>query len=348
MSVTAISSVGAPRPGLKPSMRRLWVVAFVSALAASACSGSSGSTGPLASSGCSIGGQQQCALPTDPAASTATGGTPQLLALGSAADGEVGLWKLGASRAWQKVEAIPDARAIARNGAFVSIAHPTSLETRPIGALDKTGAGVALTWTVTTPSAPIVAIDRSIMGSTAIAASDEGGLTYGIASPDGAVIQLQGAPADSFTPLVAWLDQDQILVLSTGKDQASRLVAVNVSKRTSVTVQRLTGVRWFALSWDYKTVAAATGSGVYLGGASTWLGGGSPTQIIALGESQIVWQLALNQHGTQLAMLSGTLAVDGTVTGIRELGYTKTGASWSKTYDQPVPFTTCLGQVWID
>jgi hypothetical protein len=287
-------------------------------------------------------------LPTGSSASTAAGGTPQLLALGRAADGEVGLWKLGASRAWQRIETIPDARAIARNGALVTVAHPTALETRPIGALDKTGTRVALTWTVTTPSAPIVAIDRSIMGSTAVAASDEEGLSYGIASPDGVVIALQGAPAESFTPLVAWLDQDQILVLSTGKDQASRLLAVNVSKRTSVTVQRLTGVRWFALSWDYKTVAAATGSGIYLGAASTWLGGGTPTQIIALGESQVVWQLALNQHGTQLAMLSGTLAADGAVSGIRELGYTKTGTSWSKTYDQPVPFTTCLGQVWID
>jgi hypothetical protein len=154
------------------------------------------------------------------------------------------------------------------------------------------------------------------------------------------------APVESLTPLVGWLDDDRILVISQGTQNISQLVAVNVSKGNTQTVKQLSGVRWFGLSQDRATVVAATESAVYLGPVADWLAGKQPAKILDLGETQVIWNLVLDQTGTRLAMLSGTEAEDGTVSQIHELGYVPAGTAWVKTYDQAVPFTRCLGQAW--
>jgi hypothetical protein len=320
---------------------------LIAALGASACGGSNGSTATAPTSACPTG-ERQCAPETGGSPSAKVPGEPALLVLADGIEGGTGLWSLDASGQWKSLEAIADGRAIARDGNVITIAHAASLETRSVSEPETAGTTVPLTWTSAKPSAPIVAVDRSIMGSTAIAAAEGQSMTYGIASPEGTVIPLQGAPDDSLTPLVTWLDAHQILVLTNGKEQVSRIVALNVSKRTGVTIQKLTGVRWFAVSADLKTIAAATESGIFTGPVAYWLSGGEPAQSIALDASQVVWALALNQDGTQLAMLSGTVASDGSVSNVSELGYEKVGSTWTRTFNKPVPFTQCLGQVWVD
>ena len=182
---------------------------------------------------------------------------------------------------------------------------------------------------------------------TAIVAADGEGQTYAVAAPDGTVSRLQGAPTWPFTPLVGWIDADRLLVLNQGTDNVSRVAVVNSSDHSTQTLNALIDVRWFAISGDRTTVAAARESGIHIGPITAWLAGEYPAQILPLNRLQIVWDLALDRTGTHVAMLSGTEAADGTVVDIRELGYAKSSSGWELTCDAGVPFTRVLGQVWL-
>jgi hypothetical protein len=340
MSLINVDSTRSRHVSVGRARRLLWPIALIAALTLSACGGSASTTTPQATP-CA----DSACVPPSSSASVAEE-APVLLALADGVQGGVGLWTLDASGEWQTLEPLADGRAVARNGNVITIAHPSSLETRSVSRPDTAASMVQLTWTGGPPDAPIVAVDRSIMGSTAIVAADEDSLVYGVATPDGTVIPLQGAPANSFAPLVSWSDADSVLLLVYDKNAVSRLAVLNVSKRASATATLL-GVRAFGLSLDRQVIVAATESGVFLGQVSVWFAGGRPLQIIALDPAQVVWQLVLDEEGTHLAMLSGTVAEDGSVSNVRELGYAKMGSAWVKTFDKPVPFTHCLGQVWF-
>jgi hypothetical protein len=185
------------------------------------------------------------------------------------------------------------------------------------------------------------------LGSTALVAADAQGQTYAVASSDGTVSRLEGAPNWSFTPLVGWIDSDRVLVLTQGVDNTSRLLIVNSSERSTETVGSVTDVRWFALSQDRLTVAVSKEASIYLGHVSALRAGEEPTEIGKLDPHQVAWDLSLDQTGTHLAMLSGTEAADGAVENIHEVGYTLLASGWARTYDAPVPFTKALGQIWF-
>jgi hypothetical protein len=61
----------------------------------------------------------------------------------------------------------------------------------------------------------------------------------------------------------------------------------------------------------------------------------------------VVWALALDAGGSRVFMLSGTVAADGTVGSIHELGYARQGSAWVKVLDVPVPFGRAVGQVCL-
>jgi hypothetical protein len=60
-----------------------------------------------------------------------------------------------------------------------------------------------------------------------------------------------------------------------------------------------------------------------------------------------VWGLAFDPSGTQLAWLSGTVAPDGVVASVREIGYARSSEAWVKGFDSPAPFGKAVAQVWM-
>jgi hypothetical protein len=270
-----------------------------------------------------------------------------VLVLADCVDGGIGLWRLGATGRWTTVGPVADGRAIARNADLITIAHAGSLETRSVSKPAETAGAVRLTWPGSAPAAPIVSVDRSTLGSTALVAADAQGQTYAIASPDGTVTRLEGAPNWSFTPLVGWIDSDRVLVLTQGVDNTSRLLIVDSSGRSTETVGSVTDVRWFALSQDRLTIAVSKEASIVLGHVSALRAGEEPTEIGKLDPHQVAWDLSLDQTGTHLAMLSGTEVADGAVENIHEVGYTLLASGWVRTYDAPAPFTKALGQIWL-
>jgi hypothetical protein len=281
------------------------------------------------------------------ASPTAGAEAPAVLVLADCVNGGIGLWRLDATGRWTTVGPVDDGRAIARNADLITIAHAGSLETRSVSKPAGTAGTVRLTWPGSAPGAPIVSVDRSPLGSTALVAADAQGQTYAVASADGTVSPLEGAPNWSFTPLVGWIDSDRVLVLTQGVDNTSRLLIVNSSERSTETMGSVTDVRWFALSQDRLTVAVSKEASIYLGHVSALRAGEKPTEIGKLDPHEIAWDLALDQTGTHLAMLSGTEAADGAVENIHEVSYTLLAAGWARTYDAPVPFTKALGQIWL-
>ena len=155
------------------------------------------------------------------------------------------------------------------------------------------------------------------------------------------------APKQSFSPIVAWLDDARLLMLSTDDQQVSRLAVLDVKANTLTTLKAIGGVRSFAVSGDRATIVAATEAALYAAPVGDWLGGTQPRKVVDLGAEQVVWHLALNRDGSALAMLSGTEAADGKVTAIAEIGYTAGPGAWTQAFNSPVPFRTARGQVWV-
>jgi hypothetical protein len=170
---------------------------------------------------------------------------------------------------------------------------------------------------------------------------------YWLVAADGSVEPLQPAPTQSFTPLVAWLDDSRLLVLTTDKEQVSRLAVVDVAARTIEPSPVLAGIRVFGVSQDRRYLSVATATSVYAGPVEAFLVTGQPAVVATVDPSAVVWGLALDDIGTRLAMLSGTVAADGLVTSIREIGYDRGPAAWAKAFDSPAPFGKATDQVWM-
>jgi hypothetical protein len=331
---------------------RLFAGIAAIAVAFGGCSQGAGITpGP---SGAAVGSPSVSCKPADPAAGTyaspslATGAeAPSLLVLADCADGSTALWRLDAAGAWTSVGPVTGGRAIARDEAGITIARTDSLETRSASKPGTSSGTVALKWPASAPTAPIRSIDRSPSGATAIVVADEHGQTYAIASADGAVSPIRGAPGVSFAQRVGWLDNDRLLTLSDGTDATSRIVVLNVATGTSETIATMIGVRWFALSQDRSTVAMALDGGIYVSQVAALLAGNQPAWLASVGPLQTILDLAVDATGTHLAVLVATTNDDGTASNTRELGYVKNAAGWSWTYDAPVPFDRALGQVWL-
>lgn len=282
-----------------------------------------------------------------PSSSTGTASTREILVvLADGPDGVRGLWTLDANANWGHVASTPGATALGAAPGGVALASETGIEVRRTDNLTKTSSITALKWAA---PLPVLDVDIANSGKIAVAAGDVGaGITqYATAGADGVVALLTGAPVQSFTPLVAWLGENKLLVLSTDKQQISRLALLDPASQKLDTAQSLSGVRVFAASGDSRTIAAATATSIYVLPIADLDGTAAPAPVAALAEAGVVWAMALDETGSRLWMLSGDVGGDGSVGSVREFGYTRVGGAWQKVVDVAVPFKRGLDQVYV-
>jgi hypothetical protein len=278
----------------------------------------------------------------DPSAPSAS-----VIVMADGVQGGVGLWRFQAPDKWTAVGATPGATAVARTADGVILVVGKSVELRSSSDLTRVAATISLEWPAAASSDPVVAVDRAPGGKLALVTSDGSSADYAVATTSGTVTVLQPAPTQSFTPLIAWLDDTRLLVLSTDKQQVSRLAVIDTAAATMTPINTIGGIDSFAVSADRMTLVAATEGDIFVAPVSEWIAGAQPKRIASVGASTIIWGLALDKNGARLAMLSGTESADGRVGNIHEVGYAKAGSAWSQSFDTPAPITAAKGQAWV-
>jgi hypothetical protein len=277
----------------------------------------------------------------------AASSSASLIVLADGVQGGVGLWRFQAPDKWAAVGATPGATAVARTVDGVALVAGQNVELRSSSDLASVAATIGLKWPAVAPSAPIVAVDRAPGGKLALVTSDGSNANYAVATASGAVTVLQPAPTQSFTPLVAWLDDTRLLVLSTDNQQVSTLAVIDTAAGTMTPIRSIGGIDSFAVSADRMTLVAATEGDIFVAPVSEWIAGAQPQKIVSVGAFRVIWGLALDSNGTHLALLSGVVSADGRVSQVHEVGYTRGASAWSQSFDTGAPFTTSRGQVWV-
>jgi hypothetical protein len=284
---------------------------------------------------------------------TASGGSgaqetgANLVVLAEGADGGLGLWALDAESRWIALGATPGATALCATSEGVAVAFGHTLDLRAKSDLAHVGTVMTLKWPGVAPAAPIVGLGSSPGKRLAIVTSDEQSLEYALAGADGAVTALSPQPTQTFKPLVDWLDEARLLVLSTDNQQVSRIAVLDTVAHTLMPSAAVLGVTLFAISSDRQVVTLAAEDAIYALPASTLLGQASPQAVGHVAEFDVVWTLALNADGSRLFAFSGTVASDGTVSSFHGLGYAKGASGWVRTLDVPAPFKAIVGQVYL-
>lgn len=248
---------------------------------------------------------------------------------------------------WTRIGAATGASALGRAAAGVAIATEDQVDIRSGSDLAHPGRSIALTWVGATPAGHIAGLDQSSAGKLAFVKADGVYFQYGLADTAGNVTALVPAPPQSFAPLIAWLDDTRVVVLTMDSQQESRLAIVDPGARSIDSLPALIGVRCFALSSDRQTIAAATEDGLWVEPVSALRAKAAPQRAVTLADFTVTWGLALDVTGSSVFMLSGAEAADGSVTAIRELGYSKHGSTWTKILDSPAPFSQAIGQVYL-
>ena len=257
------------------------------------------------------------------------------------------LWALASDSRWSRVAAIPAATALARTPDGVAVATNAGIEIRSRGDLANAQSVAPLHWSGQIPTLPIVDLDYSASGRTAMVAADGAGTHYATSRADGTLEALSPAPRDPFTPLIRWLDEKRVLVLSTDTQQTSRLAVIEPAVHTLTVAGALAGVRVFTVARDGQIVAAATETAIYIAPFALFAGLTTPTPSVTLADGQVVWALALDQNGTLLFTLSATVAADGSVGAVHELAYAREGLTWQRVLDSAVPFGRGVAQVYL-
>ena len=270
-----------------------------------------------------------------------------MIVLADGVQGGVGLWRFQAPDKWTAVGATPEATAVAGTSDGVVLVAGRNVELRSATDLTRTAATISLEWPAAAASQPVVAVDRAPGGKLALITSDGSSADYAVATASGTITVLQPAPTQSFTPLIAWLDDTRLLVLSTDKQQVSRLAVVDTAAATMTPINTIGGIDSFAVSADRMTLVAATEGDIFVAPVSEWIAGAQPQKIARVGASSVIWDLALDSNGTHLALLSGAVSADGHVSQVHEVGYTRGASAWSLSFDNAAPFTTSRGQVWV-
>ena len=304
---------------------------------ASPAGASPAGSSPAGSSPGSVGGRS-----FDPSEASAS-----VIVMADGVHGGIGLWRFQAPDKWTAVGTTPGATAVTRTADGVVVVAGQTVELRSSADLTRATATIRLKWPAVAPSAPVVAVDRAPGGKLALVTSDGGSVAFAVATADGAVTVLQPAPTQPLTPLIAWLDDTRLLVLSTDKDQVSRLAVVDTAAATMTPINTIGGIDSFAVSADRMTLVAATEGDIFVAPVSEWIAGAQPQKIASVGASSVIWGLALDKSGIGLAMLSGTASTDGRVGNIHEVGYAKGGSTWSQSFDAPAPITSAKGQAWV-
>jgi hypothetical protein len=262
-------------------------------------------------------------------------------------DGGRGLWSFEAPDRWTEMAPMAGATGIARFGHSVAVSSGGSVELRSASTPGAPGSVLPMRWQGPPPMAQIVALAQSPSGKIAIVTKDGESQGYWLVAADGGLEPLKPAPTQAFTPLVAWLDDSRLLVLTTDREQVSRLAVVDVAARTIEPATALAGVRVFALSPDRRYLAVATESSVYAGPVEAFLATGETQTVAAIEPSAVVWGLAFDDSGTKLAMFSGNVAAGGLVASARAIGYARQPESWVKEFDSVAPLSKTLDQVWL-
>jgi len=270
-----------------------------------------------------------------------------VIVMADGVQGGIGLWRFQAPDKWTAVGATPGATAVAGTADGVVLVAGRSVELRSATDLTRTAATINLEWPAAASFDPVVAVDRAPGGKLALITSDGSSVDYAVATASGTVTVLQPAPTQSFTPLIAWLDDTRLLVLSTDNQQVSRLAVVDTAAATMTPISTIGGIDSFAVSADRMTLVAATEGDILVAPVSEWIAGAQPQKIAGVGASSVIWGLALDKNGAHLAMFSGTESADGRVGNIHEVGYAKAGSDWSQSFDAPAPITTARGQAWV-
>jgi hypothetical protein len=270
----------------------------------------------------------------------------RLVVLASAGAGAKELWVLTAAGSWQDAGAVSGATALSRSGTGVAIAFGHGVQVRAAGDLSHAAGQTALTWPGLAPTAPIVGLDATD-ASLAFVTGDDTTMAYATATTDGTVTPVTPAPSQSFSPMVARLDSSHLVVMTMDGNQVSRLAVIDTANHTITTSKALGGIRDFALSADRQIVAVATAGGAYTSSVSDFMAGKAPKQVATVQGASVVWGLALDATGSQLYLLSGTVASDGTVGSVHELGYTRQGSGWTRSMDSATPFASAVDQVCL-
>jgi hypothetical protein len=270
-----------------------------------------------------------------------------VIVMADGVQGGIGLWRFQAPDKWTAIGATPGATAVARTVDGVILVAGRNVELRSAADLTRTAATIRLEWPAASSPQSVVAVDRAPGGKLALVTSDGSSANYAVATTSGTVTVLQPAPTQSFTPLIAWLDDTRLLVLSTDKQQVSRLAVIDTAATTMTPINTIGGIDSFAVSADRMTLVAATEGDIFVAPVAEWIAGGQPQKIASVGASSVIWGLALDKSGIRLAMLSGTASADGRVGNIHEVGYAKGGSTWSQSFDAPAPITTARGQAWV-
>ena len=324
--------------------RLAWAIATI-ALVGAGCASASTSPAGASPAGTSPAGTSPIAGVSD-VAPDSTAHESSVIVLGDGVESGIGLWRFQAPGKWTAVGATQGATAVGRTADGVVVVTGQRAELRSSADLGRGAATITLKWPATAPDWPVVALDPAPSGKLALAVSDGNAFAYSVASADGNVTMLRPAPTQSFTPLIAWLDDSRLLVLSTDKDQVSRLAVVDIAAGTMTPIKTIGGIDSFAVSGDRMTLVAATERDIFVAPVSDWVAGAQPAKLASVDGTGVIWGLAVDKNGTQLAMLAGTVSADGAVTLLHEVGYTKRGSAWSPSFNSPAPFTTARGQAW--
>jgi hypothetical protein len=271
----------------------------------------------------------------------------RVVALAESQNGEMGLWVLGADARWIEAATVRGASALGTAPGGLAVVTPAGIDVRSYADVSRPGTVASVKWATGMPSAPVGGLDFSPSGRIAVVAADDVGLRYAVARADGVLETLSAAPAQTFTPLVRWLDDTRLLVLSTDDQQVSRLAVVDTGAHTLRPKRAIAGVRYFALSGDRQIVAAATDNAVYVMPAAALDGANTPGPIATIADSQVVWALALDMSGGILLMLAGPPAADGSMGAVEEVVYRLRGSTWTKVVEMPVPFGRAVAQVYL-
>ncbi len=335
-----------PWARLAGTMAFVWVI---SGCAAGVSTPSASGVGtPIPGRPNSAGSPDSITAAPQPSSSFVSGDlTGAVVFLADGVGGSVGLWILEGGSKWTQLAATPGATALSRapNGIAVATAH--DVDVRSVSALTQPGKVVSVHWPGTEPAAQIGGMDMSASGRVAIVLADDGGVDYAVAGADGMAAPLSPAPVQTFTPIVAWLDDARLLVLNTDVQQRSRLAVLDTTAHSMSVATGLSGVRVFAISGDGQTVVAATEGDVFAGPLGAFQAAGSLQPVARLAPAQVVWALAVDPTGAQVFMLTGTEGPDGTVGAVRELVYRRTSSGWAGVLDLAATFTRGLAQVYL-
>ena len=272
----------------------------------------------------------------------------RLLALGGPAGGPYSLWLWDTGSGWSEMAEAGTASAVGRDGQGLLLAGRDGVEVRTLGNPAAPGGDGAQEWHLQPLGAQVGSVSRSPLGRLAVVTVGDSGTTYLVEGSSGRPQPLTPAPEQPFSPIVGWLEGEQLLVLTVDAQLVPHLAAVDPASGNEKMLMSVTGARTFCVSPDYGTVAVATEDAVYIAAAPVWLADEPLQRALDIPAGHVVWGLALATGGSQLAMLVGHVEGDGRVSEVRDVIYRKTTSGWTEAAESKVPFEQGAAQVWLD